>query len=287
MMHLRRLPLLLLAVAATGQHAAGQSNPVMGAFQYSNGVHPSFDALLEDAPVREVERYWLNELKAISMKVTTRKEITGHTARIPAASPDTLQVLVAVERPKGSLYTTAHIAFFTTAGYVGPDSPERELNGCTEWVRQRTVALRRQLATNAVDRGRRELDNLNRQLDMLRREGQRAENNLRRSRERIEQAARDSTEAVRQLQELATAPDTAGKDSVAMAILAKQRTRDIRRWQDRAKRATSTRQGSEKRVSDLQWAITRNQADQVAKEAEVARQEAVVKELEEKLQAIN
>ena len=56
---------------------------------------------------------------------------------------------------------------------------------------------------------------------------------------------------------------------------------------DRAKRATSTRQGSEKRVSDLQWAITRNQADQVAKEAEVARQEAVVKELEEKLQAIN
>lgn len=280
-----------LAAALALLLAAGQTRaqvvPSMGAFQFSTGVHPTFDAAFEDASTREVERFWQNELKAISMKVSGRKEITGHAARIPAASPDTLQVLLAVEKPKGGLYTTAHIAFLTTSGYVSPDSREREVAACTEWVRQRMVTLQRQLAQAVLDRGQRQLDDNNRQLDQLKREGQRAQDNLRRSQQRIEQAVLDSAEAARQLRQL-SAPDSASRtDSATAALRDKQVRKEQATWQDKAKRAAYAKQGLEKRVKDLQWAIRKNGEDQAAKQAGIERQQAVVKQLQEKLQAIH
>ncbi|MBS1938901.1 MAG: hypothetical protein JST98_01015 [Bacteroidetes bacterium] len=282
-------PFLAAALAlllAAGQTRA-QVAPSMGAFQFSTGVHPTFDAAFEDASTREVERFWQNELKAISMKVSGRKELTGHAARIPAASPDTLQVLLAVEKPKGGLYTTAHIAFLTTSGYVSPDSREREVAACTEWVRQRMVTLQRQLAQAALDRGQRQLDDNNRQLDQLKREGQRAQDNLRRSQQRIEQAVLDSAEAARQLRQL-SAPDSASQaDSATAALRNKQVRKEQATWQDRAKRAAYAKQGLEKRVKDLQWAIRKNGEDQAGKQAAIERQQAVVKQLQEKLQAIH
>lgn len=282
---------LFLAVALASLLAAGQTRaqvaPSMGAFQFGNGVHPTFDAAFEDAPTKEVERFWQNELKAISMKVSGRKELTGHAARIPAASPDTLQVLLAVEKPKGGLYTTAHIAFLTTSGYVGPDSREREVAACTEWVRQRMVTLQRQLAQAALDRGQRQLDTGNRQLDQLKREGQRAEDNLRRSQQRIEQAVRDSTEAARQLQQLSAPDSTLNADSAAAAKREKQLRKEQAKWQDKVKRAAYAKQGLEKRVKDLRWAIRKNGEDQAGKQAGIVLQQAEVKQLQEKLQAIH
>lgn len=272
---------LLAVMPARAQYA-----PSMAAFQFSNGVHPTFDAVFPTTDDRTVARFWQDELKAISMRVTNKKELVGHVARIPAASPDTLQVLIAVERNKGAQQTVAHIAIFTTAGYVGPDSPERELGGCMDWVKQRTVTLQRQVAQAGITNGQRDLDHLNRGLDMLRREEQRADNSLHRARQRIEQATKDSTQAREQLALLDAPADTAGLDSTAMAAREKQRRKDLARWQDRADRSARTKQDMRKKVEDLQWALKKNKDDQAAKEQEVQRQEAVVRELREKMEAI-
>lgn len=269
------------------RHAGAQEQVVIGAYQFSDGVHPTFDALFEDPGGREVRRFWQNELKGISMKVTSRKEMVGAVARIPSASPDTMRVLVAIEKPRGnSPYTTVHAAFLTTSGYVGPDSPSRELGGCMEWMRQRSSVLRLQLAQGAVDQGERQLAQLERQLDMLEREEQRTRNNIHKAEQRIQEADRTKAQAEEQLQLLGAASDTTGLDSTSQAGLAKDRQKQERLWQDRANRSTYTKQGMEKKLQDMQWDLTKNAREQEAKRAEIQRQQAAVGELREKMQSL-
>ncbi|MBS1568546.1 MAG: hypothetical protein JST45_03800 [Bacteroidetes bacterium] len=272
-----------LLLGARGLSA--QDQPAFGAYQFSNGVHPTVDAVFEAASAREVERFWQGELKGISVKVTNKKELVGHAARVPAASPDTLQILVAVEKPKGSLYTTAHIAFFTTAGYVGPDSPERERDGTVEWVRQRTAVLRRQLAQAEVDRQQRQLDNLNRDLNMLQREQQRAENNIRRSQERMEQAARDSATAAQGLANLDASP-LAAQDSSDLAAAGKAKEKERSKLQAQVKRAAYNRASYQKRIGDLQWDLKKNADGQKTKQAAIEQQQSAVNTARGKLQSI-
>lgn len=282
-------PVLAVALSwACLPMASAQGEVVLGAHQFSNGVHPTFDAVFEDPGGRTVTRFWLNELKGISMKVTNRKEMTGAVARIPSASPDTMRVQIAVERARGGMpYTSVHVAFFTTTGYVGPDSPERELNGCQEWMRQRSLILRRQLAQEAVDQGERRLTQLERQLDMLRREEQRAGHNIRRTQQRMEDADRTKAEAEERLQQLQAATDTTGLDSAALATADKERGKQERLWQDRSRRSTYTKQGLEKKLQDLQWELTKNGKEQVAKQAEIEQQQATVAELRERLRSVH
>lgn len=281
-------PLAALAFAVAVATGAWAQEAVMpGSYQFSNGVHPTFDAVFDDPGGREVARFWLGELKGVSMKVTNRKEMVGAVARIPSASADTMRILVAVDKPRRGSLTTAHIAFFTTSGYVGPDSPRREQDGCLEWVRQRALALRRQLAQDAVDQGERQLSILERQLDMLRREKQRAENNIRRTEQRIEEADRTKAEAEAQLEQLRTATDTTGLDSAVTAAPDKNRQKQERLWQDRSRRSIYTKQGMEKKLQDLQWELTKNGKEQVVKQGEIDRQRSVVDGLREKLQSVH
>lgn len=267
--------------------AKAQGDVAQGAFQFSNGVHPTYDAVFEDPGGRAVTRFWLEEVKGISMKVANRKEIIGMVARIPSASPDTMRIMVAIEKPRGNgLYTTAHIAFFTTNGYVGPDSPQREQDGCLEWVRQRALLLRRQLAQEAVATGERQLAVLERQLDMLKREEQRAQNNIRRANQRMEEADRTKAEAEEQLQRLQAPADTLGADSADRAAMDRDRQKQERLWRDRSKRSTYTRQGLEKKLQDLQWELEKNSREQTDKQAAIQRQQATVEELREKLRAV-
>lgn len=279
---------LLLAGLAVPAGAFAQEEIVLGAHQFSNGVHPTFDAIFEDPGGREISRFWLNELKSISMKVTNRREMVGAVARIPSASPDTMRVLVAIDKPRGNgRYTTVHVAFFTTNGYVGPDSPQRELNGCMEWMRQRALLLRRQLAQNAVDIGERQLTNLERQLDMLKRDEQRIRHNIRRAGQRVEEADRTKAEAEEQLRLLATASDSTALDSASQAPSDRDRQKQERLWQDRSRRSTYTRQGMEKKLQDLEWELGKNARDQVSKQEEIERQQAIVEELREKLRSVH
>lgn len=282
MLHKLLLPATVLLWAGP---LLAQDRPTFGAYQFSNGVHPTVDAVFEEASGREVERYWQGELKGISVKVTNKKELIGHAARVPAASPDTLQILVAVEKPKGSVYATAHIAFLTTAGYVGPDSPERERDGSVEWVKQRTTVLRRQLAQAEVDKQQRQLDNLSRDLGMLQREQQRAENNIRRTGERLEQAGRDSAAAAQSLASMETSP-MAVQDSTDMAAASKAKEKERSKLQAKVKRAVYNRASAQKRIGDLQWDLKKNADGQKAKQAAIEQQQAAVKAAQEKLQSI-
>lgn len=275
------LPLL------TSAPVRAQSAPGMSAYQFSNGVHPTFDATFEDAKERDVEAFWRNELKSISVKVLNKKELVGAAARIPAASPDTLRILIAVDRPKGGLYSTAHIAILSTAGYVGPDSPQRELNGCMQWVQQRTVTLRKQFAQAALDLDRRDLDRLRQDLDLLKREKSRAESGMQKAQQRSEQAVRDKEESERELGALDAAAATAKADSTSDPNAEKARLKQQDKLRDKAKRATKTAQDMEKRTTDLQWAIKQNEKDQVTKQEAIDRQQAVVNGSLEKLQSIH
>lgn len=278
------LPLVLILLSAT--HVQAQSVPGISAYQFSNGVHPSLDVTFENTSVSEVTTFWRNELKAISMKVTNKKELIGAVARIPSASSDTMRILVAVDKTKGALYTTAHIAFLTTSGYVGPDSPERELNGCKDWVQQRTVTLRTQLAQAELTKAKRDLDNLTRQLDMLKREKLRAENGILKAQQRGEQADRDRIALEEQLKLMADPARDAGADSSEQAQMEKDRLKDMRKAESKATRASKTSQAMEKKVKELQLAIKKNGEDQVAKQTEIDRQQLVVNDLQEKLQNI-
>lgn len=278
------LLLIALLLGVVDLHA--QSAPGVGAYQFSNGVHPTLDATFENSSVSEVTAYWRNELKMISLKVTNKKELIGASARIPSASADTMRIFIAVEKPKGSAVTTARIAFLTINGYVGPDSPERVLNGCTEWVQQRTVTLRTQLAQAELTKAKRDLDNLTRQLDMLKREKLRAENGILKSQQRGEKAKSDIQKLEEQLKGILDPVNEAGADSTERADMAKDRLKDKRRMESKATSASKTSRDMEKKLQTLQLEIKKNEADQVAKQSEVDRQQQVVNDLQEKLKNI-
>lgn len=281
------VPALLLLTLLPWAAVHAQSTPGMSAYQFSDGVHPTFEATFEDAKEREVEAFWRDRLKSISVKVTKKRELVGAAARIPAASPDTMRILIAVDRPKGGLYTTAHVAFLTTAGYVGPDSPAREHNGCAQWVGLHTMALKKQFAQAALDLGRRDLDRLQRDLDMLKREKERAENSLRKAQQRGEQAARSREALEKELGRADTAATSAMADSTKAANAERDRLREQHKLRDKAGRDAKTAQDMEKKAKDLQWAIKRNEKDQVTKQEAIDRQHTVVNGLLEKLQAIH
>lgn len=348
----------LLGVCAPPVEAQGIHEPVLGAYQFRTGVHPTVDVVLDQGDVRDIVRFWRSELNGISTKVKGRQELTGMATRIPAVSNDTLRVLLSVERGRGALYTAVHVAFFTVDGFISPESPQAEVDAAMAWVRQRTVTLRRQLAQTEMDRAERELANLERRSDLLEREQQRIGHQINRAQQRIadmdqqwqeaqEQLARlletdssargagepigaDEQEAPRKrlpddslaegdtlhtepgadvdtirsdqavpdngpeqeregqearAQQRVADPTDAGQDR-RNEMPAKERLKEQRRWEDRARRAVRNKQSMEKRIKDLEWSLTRNEQEQKTGQAAVERQREVVEELKQKMRAI-
>lgn len=272
---------LLLA----GAKALPQSVPAISAASFSDGVHPCFDVDFPDADERTVSSFWKAELHSISVKVANKKELVGETARIPAATPDTLRILIKVEKPKGASATTAHIAFLTTSGFVTPDSPQRLIDGCNAWVQQGTLNLRRQVAQRQLDLGERDLARQQQRLDDLAREKQRAQDAIRKAAERTARATQEKADAAKALAGLAASTPEAA-DSLAASKAAKEMAKEEARLRDRIKRAESTMANATKKTGDLQWAIKKNDDDQAAQQKAVARQQDAVKSLRDKLQAI-
>src|SRR5690606_13676972 len=111
-------------------------------------------------------------------------------------------------------------------------------------------------------------------------------NGILKAQQRGAQAERDQQALADQLQEAErTAP--AGIDSTEQAQLEKERQKDLRRMESRSVRASKTTQAMVKRVQDLQWAIKKNEEDQVAKQQAIDRQQQQLNELQEKLRAIH
>jgi hypothetical protein len=281
------IPVLLgLGLLAATARLHAQTEPSTGAAQFSDGVHPTFDAVFPEADARTVENFWRDQLRSISIKVTNKKELVGATARIPSATPDTLRILIKVEKPKGALFATAHIAFLSTEGYVAPDSPQRLREGCAAWVQQGSLTLRKQLAQKVLDDAQRELDRQQQRLEGLKRDQARAEDGIRKAADRSERATADKAKAEQELAAMA-ADTTASLDSLAAIKAAKVRTKEEARLRDRIKRAGSTVENAKKKTEDLQWALKKNAEDQVAQQQAVERQQAEVKKRREELEAIH
>lgn len=263
----------------------------MGSCQFSNGVHPTFDVRFEGTDARTVEAFWKTELKAISTAVTNKKELIGVAARIPAVSPDTLRLLVKAEQPKGTTTVTAHVAILTTNGFVGPDAPERELTASQAYVQQRSVALQRQLAQAALEKGERDLGRLKGELDMLVREKARAENTIAKTKEKDEQAAKDKEATDQELAKLGPELEAMQQEQAATpteegAKELKGRQKDQVKLQDRSRRLAESSVSAKKKVTDLEWRIKKNLEDQALKQQAVEKQQGVVEELRNKLASI-
>ena len=287
MNHIFRSLILASVIASFAIGAVAQQPfaPVMGAYQFSNGVHPVISAVFPNSDARTVSNFWKAELKAISAKVTDKKELIGAAARIPSASPDTIRILIATEQRKGDKNVVVRIAFQTRTGYVAQDSPEREITSCTEWVRQRSVTLLKQVAQKNLDEAQRQLDRYQRDLGQLERESDRAEESLRRTEQRGTDAQKEKAEADSIL--ALPAGRAAGTDSLEAIADAKTQAKEQRAWTKRRDRAIYTSKSMDKKADDLRWASKKNKEDQEKQEAVIARQQDAVNGLKRDLDAIH
>jgi chromosome segregation ATPase len=160
------------------------------------------------------------------------------------------------------------------------------LDGCTAWVQQRTLTLQKQVAQKVLDDGQRELGRQQGRLDDLKREKTRAENGLVKAAQKSEEAAKDKAAAETELEQL-NADTSLPSDSAAAVKAERDRGKQRAKLQDRIKRLAHAIDSAKKKTDDLNWAIKRNVQDQAAQQQIVDKQQAVVNDLQGKLQAIH
>jgi hypothetical protein len=288
MKHAVRLFLLLFLSTPA---ALAQTTVTPGSFGFSNGVHPTFDFIFEGTDVKYVESYWRDELKKISQAVSTKKEVIGAGALITQVSPDTVRVQVKAEQRKGSPLLTAHVAIFTTAGYIGPNSDANVYAAATAFVQQHSTALRRQLAQQELTEAEKGLARLRTDLGNLQREKERAESSVEKSKQRGAEAVADQERAKKELDDLAKRVDAQRNEVAAtpseegtkeLNSLLKEQTRTM----EKSRKAMELEHDMKKKVEDLTFAIKKNVEDQGRKQDDIARQEVLVNTLREKLAAI-
>ncbi len=281
--------LLILALATVGARA--QSSVQVASFSFSSGIHPTLSFQFEGTDAKYVESWWKDELKRVSQDVSNKKEVVGAAALLPQISPDTVRVLVKAEQRKGMPFAMAHVAILTRDGWVGPASNAQVFEGAKTYVQQQSTLLRRQLAQQELTQGERGLVRLNGELNNLKREKERAEAGIEKAKQRSAEAVQEQERLAKEQDELAlkvaeqrkdNAEETSAEGEKALADLLKQEAR----LQDKRRKAGEDEVNQKKKSEELVWEVKQNEEAQVRKAAEVARQEQLVKQLREKLEAI-
>jgi len=286
---LRTLSITAL-LAATGL-LAQQPQVEVSSFAFSDGVHPTFSFLFEGTDTKYVESFWKDELKKVSVSVSTKKEVIGIAAVVPQVSGDTVRVLMKAEQRKGSPLLTAHVAILSTNGFIGPNSDAKIFEAAKAFVQQRNTQLRRQLAEQELSLGEKGLAKLNGELQDLQREKERAAAGIEKSKQRAAEAlieqektkseAEELGPRIMALQaELTTTPSEGGTKELNGLI------KDRNKAQERTRKAQDDERNMTKKADDLTWAIKKNVEDQAKKSEAIAQQETLVKTLREKLSDI-
>lgn len=289
MEQLRNTFFLLLLLAST---LRGQAQTTVGpsSYAFSNGVHPTLSFIFEGTDVRYVESYWRDELKQVSSSVISKKEIIGAAALLPGVSSDTVRILMKAEQRKNSPLLTAHVAIFTTQGYVSPSSDPAQYQAALAFVQLRSTALRRQLAQQEFSNAEKALARLNSELNGLRRDKERALSSIEKSEQKETSAGTEQLDLKLEMDErgkriAALRPTAASGDEEAQIEL-----KALEKEQAKAIKREGKAQGSEvsmrKKAEGLRWEVKKNEEEQVRKETEIARQTVLVKALQEKLAAI-
>jgi len=281
----------LIAFLATRSSSA-QTTVSPSSFGFSNGAHPTFSFIFEGTDVKYVESYWRDELKKISHSVANKKEVVAAGALIPQVSADTVRVLVKAEQRKGSPLLTAHVAIFTTTGYIGPNSEAKVYEAAQAYVQQHSTALRRQLAQQELTGGEKDLARLRTDLANLKREKERAETSIEKSKQRAAEAVQEQERTKTELEELATRIDAqrlevASAPSEEATKMLNGLLKDQTRMLEKNRKALDTEHSMKKKADDLAFEVKKNVEEQTRKETEIARQETLVNALREKLNAIH
>lgn len=282
---------LFLFLALATLRAGAQSSVQVASCSFSSGIHPTLSFQFEGTDAKYVESWWKDELKRVSRDVSNKKEVLGAAALLPQISPDTVRVLVKAEQRKGMPFVMAHVAILTRDGWVGPASNAQAFEGARTYVQQQSTLLRRQLAQQELIRGEKGLDKLNNELNELKRGKERAEAGTEKAKQRAAEAVLEQERLLKEQHEMAAkvaeqrkdnAEETSAEGEKTLADLLKQETR----LQDKRRKAGEDEVQQKKKAEELAWEVKQNEEAQVRKVAEVTRQEQLVKQLREKLEAI-
>lgn len=194
---MRTLLTLLLTCAIS--LATAQTEVTFASRKFSTGLQPTFTVRLENAERTEVEAWFKKSLKDISAEVKDKKEITATGARIPAATGDTMAILLATDQRSKTDAVVVHFAFRIDNAYVNSDSEERRIEGCRAWVYDQAVAYKKHVATELLQLAERDLKGLRTKLDEQLRDQTRMEQGIEKNTQRSEDAATGKVNAVSEL----------------------------------------------------------------------------------------
>jgi hypothetical protein len=282
---------LFLFAACVPLCLAAQPVVTVSSASFSTGVHPTLSFEFEGADAKYVEAWWKDELKRVSRDVANKKEVVAAGALLPQVSRDTVRVLVKAEQRKGAPFVTAHVAMRTTQGWVAPGSDAAAYEAAKAYVQQQSTMLRRQLAQQELTTAEKGLAKLGSELDMMRREQERAEAGIEKAKQRAAEAVQEAAALATQADALAAkaeeqrkanseASDAEGEK--ALADLMKQQAR----LQEKRRKAGDEEVQQRKKAQELAEEVRKNTQDQERKGAEIVRQEQLVKQLRDKLAAI-
>ena len=261
-------------------------------YTYTGGVYPTYSVVFTGTDKAAVEKWFKDRLKPISADMGGKKEVMSIGTRLPEVSGDTMRVFVKADQPKGSTDVTAHVAFRVDMAFVGPDSEERQREGCRDWVYQNSVMLKKNIAQKELEAGQKRLVNLESELAGLIKDKGRAQSSIEKTQHNIveDEQAKVGAEGEGKImettveakkQEVATSPTEENTKELKSLI------KEQEKLEKKAVKLTKDIADGKKKVEDLQFEIKQNLSEQDAKAKAIEAQKKVVEELTARLAGIN
>jgi hypothetical protein len=274
---------LTLLLTATITLASAQTEVELRSRKFSLGVQPTFSVNFPGTEKADVEAWFKKALKDISEDVRDKKEITATGARIPAATGDTLAILLAVDQRSKNEDAVVHLAFRIQNTFVNSDSEERRIEGCRKFVYDQAVAYKKAVAAKRLEQAERDLSGLRSNMDVMLRDQKRMELGIEKNTQRSDDAANDKVNAtndlkraderVNELQSSTESNPTEEQIKLLNAAL-----KDQKKLQDRITKLDTDGVDARLKIADLQEQLAKNAKDQEAQRQAILTQEKVVEE---------
>jgi hypothetical protein len=215
--------------------------------------------------------------------VRDKKEITATGARIPAATGDTLAILLATDQRSKKDAVVVHFAFRIDNAYVNSDSEERRMEGCRNWVYDQAVAYKKHVATDLLQAAERDLKGVRMKLEEQQRDQKRMELGIEKNTKRSEDAAADKVNTVSELKladervnELQSSTAANPTDEQIKAL--NGALKDQKKLQDRITKLDTDGVDARLKIADLTEQLALNAKAQESQRQAILAQEQVVEE---------
>jgi len=275
--------LLTLVLLGLTLHTAAQTEVTFGSRKFSTGLQPAFMVRFPGSERGDVEAWFKRSLKDISAEVRDRKEVVATGARIPAATGDTLSILLAVDQRSKNDDAVAYIAFRIAGDFVNSDSEQRRIDGCRAFVYDQAVAYKKHVAAEQLEAAERDLRGAQGKLEEMQRDQKRYELGIEKNTERSADAAKDKEKAVTDLKladervkemESVTASNPTEEQIKQLNAALKEQ----KKLQERITKLDTDGVDARLKVSDLQKQLADNAKAQESQRQAIAAQEQVVEE---------